>query len=324
LVISVTDQNFLSVKPMTQHCNQETSSRNPSANITVYTPESLVRNPIHLLRGMFHDLNAGRELAWRMWVRDISAAYRQTYLGLLWAFISPITGSIVWLFMYFSGIVTFRSTTLSYPIYVLTGTIIWSIFTDSIWSPIGQVNGARGMLARINFPREALVLCGIYHILFNNAIKISILLITLMLLRIYPGWDTLGIHTGWTLIWFPFGILSLILTGTAIGLFFTPLGMLYTDIGRVLGMALQFMMYISPVVFTLESIENTHLAWLSTLYKINPLSPLILTARDWLTGLSPSYLGYFLLINVVSIFFLIISWTVYRIAMPIIIERISA
>jgi hypothetical protein len=39
---------------------------------------------------MPRDLLASRELAWRLAVHDISAQYRQTFLGALWAFILPL------------------------------------------------------------------------------------------------------------------------------------------------------------------------------------------------------------------------------------------
>lgn len=38
-------------------------------NVIIYTPESSLRHPSHLLRDMFKDLFAGRELAWRLTVR---------------------------------------------------------------------------------------------------------------------------------------------------------------------------------------------------------------------------------------------------------------
>ena len=42
----------------------------PHTALTVYTPESELRSPGRLLRAMFRDLLASRELAWRLLVRD--------------------------------------------------------------------------------------------------------------------------------------------------------------------------------------------------------------------------------------------------------------
>jgi len=260
--------------------------------------------------GMFRDLIAGRELAWRLAVRDISAHYRQTALGLLWAFFLPLANTVTWIFLSSSGIVNIRNTNVPLPIFIFTGTMIWAIFMDAVNAPLQQTMGAKQMLAKINFPREALILSGIYQAMFNGAIKIILMLLVLIIFKIYPGW---------TLVFFPFAILSLILTGTAIGLLLTPVGMLYTDIGKSLPLLMQFLMYLSPVVYPIPSTS-----WAYPIVKSNPITPLILTTRDWLTGFSPEYLGYFLIVNSFVIALLLVVWIIYRVSMPILIERMSA
>ncbi|QFY90656.1 ABC transporter permease [Magnetovirga frankeli] len=278
--------------------------------VTIYTPESSLRNPAKLLREMLGDLLAGRELAWQLAVRDIKAQYRQTALGLLWAFILPLANTAVWLFIQGSGIVTIQSTTLPYPVYVFTGTILWAIFMDAVNAPLQQTLAAKPMLAKINFPREALVLSGIYQTLFNAGIKIAVLLAALLIMGVLPSWG---------LLLFPLAVLSLILAGTALGLVFTPVGMLYTDIGKGLPLLLQFLMYLTPVVFPMPSS-----GWAATLFQLNPLTPLILTARDLLTGFTPEYWDSFLVVNAAMLILLGLMWVVYRAAMPILIERMSA
>jgi lipopolysaccharide transport system permease protein len=259
---------------------------------------------------MAKDLIESRELAWRLTVRDISAQYRQAFLGILWAFILPLANTIAWLFLTGTGIIAVSDTELPYPVYVFTGTMLWAIFMDALNAPLQQVNAAKAMLAKLNFPREALIVSGIYQTLFNASIKIVLLLCTMIIMGVNPGFG---------LLLFPFGIFSLVLVGTAIGLLITPIGMLYTDVGRGLPLLMQFLMYVTPVVFPMPK-EG----WAATLFAFNPLTPVILTSRDWLTGISPGYLESFLLVNVVTWFVLLIVWVVYRLAMPILIERMSA
>jgi len=278
--------------------------------ITVYTPDSSLSTPLIMVREMFRDLFASRELAWRLAVRDLRAQYRQAFLGILWAFILPLANTVTWIFLSRAGIVSVGETALPYPVYVFTGTMLWAILMDAMTAPLQQTNAARGMLAKLNFPREALVVSGIYQTLFNAGIKIALLIGALILLGMNPGWNALL---------FPLGILSLILVGTAIGLLITPVGMLYTDVGRAIPLLMQFLMYLSPVVFPMPK-EG----WAATLFKINPLTPLIVTARDWLTGFSPEFLGYFLAVNAAALALLLVVWAAYRLAMPILIERMSA
>jgi lipopolysaccharide transport system permease protein len=278
--------------------------------MNVYTPDSSMRHPIRMIVEMLQDLFAGRELAWQLAVRDIRAQYRQTALGLLWAFILPLAHTLTWIFLNGSGIVSVRDTNLPYPVYVFTGTMIWAIFMEAVNAPLKQTTAAKQMLAKINFSREALIVSGIYQNLFNGGIKVVLLLSVLIFLGIYPDW---------TIVLFPLGILSLILAGTTLGLLLTPVGMLYTDIGKSLPLLMQFLMYLTPVVFPMPTS-----GWSLIVYKLNPLTPLVLTARDWLTGFSPEHLGYFIVVNAGLIALLLVVWIIYRAAMPILIERISA
>jgi len=138
------------------------------------------------------------------------------------------------------------------------------------------VSANKALLAKIKFPREALIVSGVYQTLFNAAIKLGILLLVLPFLGVHPGWGGLLI---------PVGLLSLVLTGTAVGLMITSLGVLYGDIGRGIPLITQFLMYLSPVVFPLATT-----GWTATLMRLNPLTPLILNARAWFTGEPPGRL----------------------------------
>lgn len=278
--------------------------------VIAYTPASSLRQPLKLVGDMFLDLWRGRELAWRLAVRDISAQYRQAALGLLWAFILPLANTLTWMFLNGSGIVNVGATELPYPVYVFTGTLLWAVFMDALNAPLQQTTAARPMLAKIKFPREALIVSGIYQTLFNAGIKIVLLLAALVLFGIYPGWS---------LLLFPLAILSLVFTGTAIGLLLTPVGLLYTDVAKSLPLLVQFVMYLTPVVFPMP--ES---GWAAAIFKLNPVTPLILTARDWLTGFPAAWLTEFLWVNAAVILLLALVWIVYRVAMPVIIERMSA
>lgn len=278
--------------------------------VVIYTPESLLANPWIMMRAMLHDLIAGRELAWRLAIRDISAQYRQTFLGFIWALILPLANTVIWIFLSSSGVVVVADAGIPYPVYVFVGTMLWAIFMDAFNAPLQGTIASKAMLAKINFPREAIIISGIYQALFNSAIKMVLVLIAISMLGIIPGWGVLLL---------PVGVLSLILVGTALGLMITPVGLLYNDVGKALPLLMQFMMYATPVVFAMpkEGIA-------STLFLLNPITPIILTVRDWVTGQIPEMLGYFLAVNFVAFLLLIVVWIIYRLAMPILIERMSA
>ena len=263
-----------------------------------------------LLKAALLDIYSSRFLARQLAERDIKAQYRQSYLGIFWAFFMPLATALVWIFLNSSGTVKLSDTGVPYPVYAFSGTLIWSIIVASINSPMQSTNAARGILTKINFPKEALIISGIFKLLFDSSIKVILLVLFILVYGV-------GFH--WSLLLFPLAILGAILFGTSVGLLITPLGLLYSDIGRIIKFGMQFLMYVTPVVY---AIPKTGL--MKTIMTWNPFSPIILTARDLVVGFTPEHITYFLCIIVICIPLLFLGLIFYRISIPIIVERLSA
>ncbi|TDP00889.1 lipopolysaccharide transport system permease protein [Flavobacterium sp. 245] len=263
-----------------------------------------------LLKESLSDMYTSRFLAKQLAIRDIKAQYRQSYLGIIWAFITPLSTALVWIILSKSGTVTLSDTGVPYPVFVFSGTLLWSILIESINAPMANTNGAKGILSKINFPKEALILMGVYKLLSNSFVKIVLLLVFLIVYGV-------GFH--YSILLFPLAFLGIIFFGTSIGLFITPLGMLYNDISKIISMGLSFLMYATPVVY---AIPKTGL--LKTLMEINPLTPLLLTTRNLLFGQDLDYLIYYFGVFAVCIPLFFLGLVFYRISIPIIVERMSA
>ncbi len=277
---------------------------------TIYTPEAEIRRPGVLLRNMMRDLGSSRELAWRLAQRDIKAQYRQSYLGYLWAFIIPLATTVTWVYLNVTGVVRVEDTAIPYPVYVFTGTMLWQVLVEAVQSPLQQVGMARGMITKLNFPREAVVLSGLIKVASNVGIKLLLLVPAVLLLGVRPDAHLLLL---------PFALAALVVLGMAFGLLLAPIGMLYSDIARGIPLVAQFVMYLTPVVFALP----TH-GWLAAVCNWNPATPLILTARAWLTGSSSPMIGYFFVVFFGSLILLFVSWLIYRITIPVLIERMGS
>jgi len=278
--------------------------------VTTYTPEAEIRRPGLLLRNMMRDLGNSRELAWRLAQRDIKAQYRQSYLGYLWAFIIPLATTVTWVYLNVAGVVRVEDTTIPYPVYVFTGTMLWQVLVEAVQSPLQQVGMARGMITKLNFPREAVVLSGLIKVSSNVGIKLLLLVPAVLLLGVKPDMHVLLL---------PIGLAALVVFGMAVGLLLAPIGMLYSDIAKGIPLVAQFVMYLTPVVFAVPS--N---GWLAAICNWNPATPLIMTARSWLTGSSSPMIGYFIVVFCASLLLLFVSWLIYRITIPVLIERMGS
>ncbi len=150
------------------------------------------------------DIWAGRELAWRLFIRDLSAQYRQTFLGYIWAFLPPLVASMTFIFLNSQGIVSISGTGIPYPAFAMMGTLLWQVFVDAIQSPIGSFNSAKSMLAKINFPREAILLGGLYMVIFNFFVRLFLVVAVMIF------WQ---VPVDSSVLFFPFAMCALLLTG---------------------------------------------------------------------------------------------------------------
>lgn len=276
----------------------------------VYSPESRIRHPLQLFREMWRDLLASRELAWRLLVRDISAQYRQSLLGIFWAFIPPVITAAGFTLAKSNGIVNIGNTELPYAAYVMFSMSLWQTFVEAINGPVQAVTSAKSMLARINFPREALIVSKLGEVFFNFGIK---------LILIFGLFIWYKIPVTWSLILAPVALIHLVLLGTFIGLLLAPMGALYQDFSKGLTLFTGFWLFITPVVYPIPSTGA-----FSSIVKLNPVTPLLVTTRELATtGVISDPQGFWIA-SLIAILGLLLAWIIYRLAMPFVVERISS
>jgi lipopolysaccharide transport system permease protein len=286
------------------------SQERASMRTVVYSPQAILRDPRTLLKEMGRDLLRGRELAWRLAVRDIRAQYRASFLSYLWAFLTPLATTTMWVFMSATGVVKVAVTDMPYPAFVFSGTMLWQILTEAITAPQTQISSSQSMLVKLNFPRESLIMAGVLKVLFSVLVKTAILVPAILLFGVVPDWH---------LVLFPLAMLALVVVGTAIGLLLVPIGTLYSDVGRIVPMGMQFLMYLTPVVYALPKI-----GMMATLIHWNPFTPLIMTGRAWLTGSARAMPMQFLVVLGTSFLLLLLGWVLFRLAMTVLVERMGS
>lgn len=276
----------------------------------IYTPESMLRHPVQLFRQMGRDLLASRELAWRLMVRDISAQYRQSFLGIAWAFLPPIVMAAGFTLAGEANVINVGATDLPYPAYVMFSTALWQTFVEALNGPVQAVTTAKPMLARVNFPREAIILAKLGEVFFNFAIKIILIVALFIWFRV---------PVSWTVILAPVALIHLILLGTFIGTLLSPLGVLYQDVSKALTMITGFWLFLTPVIYPVPSGGT-----FATLVKLNPVTPLLVTTRELATtGIISDPVGFWV-VSAITLVGLLLTWVAFRLAMPYVIERVSS
>lgn len=276
----------------------------------IYTPESKIKSPSLLFKQMWRDLLAARGLAWQLMIRDLKAQYRQSFLGVFWAFLPPIFMAAGFTLAGESNVIAIGKTELPYPAYVMFSTALWQTFIEALNGPIQAVTQAKPMLARVNFPREAIILSKLGELCFNFGIKL-LLIISLFI------WFKVSIT--WKILLAPVALIHLVLFGTFIGILLAPLGILYQDVGKGISMITSFWLFITPVVYPVPT-EGTF----AFLVRLNPVTPLLITVRELATTGIVTQEAQFWIVSVITFIGLFTTWIFFRLAMPYVIERVSS
>jgi lipopolysaccharide transport system permease protein len=104
-----------------------------------------------------------------------------------------------------------------------------------------------------------------------------------------------------------------------IGILIMPVGLLYKDIQSALLIATSGLVFVTPVAYppTMEGL-------LGKIMRLNPVTPLLSGAKDLVfTGIPENTTSFFLVFSI-TLVFLFLGWFIYRLALPIIVERIGA
>ena len=275
----------------------------------IHTVESKIHHPRLLFGEMLGDVIASRELAWRLLVRNIKAQYRQSFLGIFWALIPPALTAIGCTFASNAGIINVGNTDIPYPAYVMLSTTLWQTFLAAFHGPGIALKSSRSLLTQVKFPHEAIIISQLGQIFFDLLVKL------IFVVLIFWGFK---VPISWMIVFAPFAFLSLIFLGTAIGLLLVPIISLIKDVANSLQIVILVWFFITPVAFPMP---NGGI--MSVIIRLNPVTPLLVTAREMITTGELSFFVAFVLMSLLSWLLLLIGWLVFRLSMPFLIERIS-
>ncbi|MEK7703748.1 MAG: ABC transporter permease [Myxococcota bacterium] len=275
-----------------------------------YSADSPLRSPRRFLREWREDVGLSWTLGWQLLRREVTAQHRQSVLGYAWVLVPPLATTLVWTFLQRHALVGIATHDVPYPAFLLTGTTLWGTFVDALRAPLKAVGNAGSMITKVRFPREALLVAGVGEVLFNAAVRSVLLLFVLLAYRVSLTWTVLAV---------PLGMLALVGLGTGLGLLVAPVGLLYHDVGRAVTVLSQIWLYLTPVVYPAPT------QWPATLVvSLNPVSPLLVTTRDWLLVGSASDAHGFLAMVLLTAMLLVVGLTLYRVALPVVIERLGS
>lgn len=176
--------------------------------------------------------------------RELKRKYARSYLGILWSVLNPLLSMVV-LSLIFSQI--FRRSIENYPIYYLTGYLLWQAFTGATSTAMTTLTDNRLLLLKVKFPMELLLFARVYTAMVNLMYSLAAYVVMLMVFRVSFKWTML--------LFLP---ILLLLFLFAMGLSFL-LALAYASFGDVkylYSVALTLWMYCSAIFYPAEQLEG--------------------------------------------------------------------
>ncbi len=279
--------------------------------VTTFGAESTVSSPGKFLGEMWRDLVQSRQLAGMLAYRDLKAQFRQSFLGWFWLLIPPIAWTVGLTVLRDNNLADLGTTDIYYPAYVLISMSMWQMFQAALRGPMAAFAMNRGILTKVRFPREAIILA--------DVMKLGVEIVVYLLL-IVGAFVFYKIPVTWAVLLFPGAYLVLVLLGTTFGLLLAPVGLLYRDIGAMLPYLMMAGMVITPVIFPMP--DNTGV--FATVVRLNPVTPVLVTARELATSQPLTQLPEFFLVSGMTVIGLVVAMAILRAATPQIVERWSS
>ncbi|MGL4514094.1 MAG: ABC transporter permease [Lacipirellulaceae bacterium] len=206
-----------------------------------------------------------RDLLTALGMRDVLLVYKQTLLGVAWVVLQPLLGAAIFAFV-FGVLADMPSGKLPYFVFAFAGMLGWTMFSATLTAAsLVMVNNAH-LVSKIYFPRLLLPLSSAFQPVVNFGVG---LLLMAVLMEIY------GVAPTWRLLMLPLATALLLAFALGLGFWCSSVMVRYRDVRFVVPVAVQFLLYASPVGYSLAALGDKVPGPWQAAYLLNPLASLM-------------------------------------------------
>jgi ABC-2 type transport system permease protein len=246
------------------------SSANPDS--PGYVTVNAVGGAATTFRGMVREVWSFRELLRNLVAKDLKVKYKDSALGFLWTLVRPL----LYLAVYAVAIGIFLGAGRTIPdfgVYLFTGLLAWTLFTDIVGGATGAIVGNAGLVKKVYFPRELIVFSVVGAAFVNVLLQGVVLVLAYVVTGSWPSLTDLYLV--------PLAIVVLVLFATALGLTLSALNVYLRDTQYLVEVALLLWFWMTPIVYDWTRVReqlvvNNDLQWLFQLYMANPMTNVVL------------------------------------------------
>lgn len=196
--------------------------------------------------------------------REIKRKYSRSYLGIVWSVLNPLLMMTV-LSMIFTQI--FDRAIENYPIYYLSGYILWHMFTGATNAAMTTLLDNKNMLIKVRLPMEIFVIARVYTALVNLGYSLIAYIVMLIIFRI---------QIRVTVLFFPVIILFILMFSLGVSFVLSTAYVFFGDVKHLYSVILTLWMYCSAIFYPVDRLEGV----IRTVIEFNPIYEYISATRN--------------------------------------------
>ncbi len=204
------------------------------------------------------NISKKRELIFHLAISNIKIRFKDTYLGFLWTGLEPLFTFLI-LYLVFTSI---RSTGENFAIYLISGVMLYHIFTRGTMGGLGSLRGNVGIIKSLNVKREIFPVAATIAMAILSVIEVGVLIGLMPFFQFTPGL---------TILLIPIPIILMLILVLGMSYLLSIINVFVKDIQTFWGIAVTALFFISPIFWYIKDTDGL----LLTIHSINPVGQLI-------------------------------------------------
>ncbi len=211
--------------------------------------------------------------------RDFKIKYKRSVLGVLWSFVNPLFMMLVQ-YVVFSTI--FQTDIPNYPVYLLTGIVLFNFFNESTNISLYAITGNAGLITKVYVPKYIYPMSKV----FSGGINLLISLIPMLILAFATG---IRFKKAWLLL--PYVLCCLFVFCMGMAFLLSAVMVFFRDMQFIWSVFCMVFTYATPIFYPESILPET----MKGILAVNPMYHYICFFRTIiLYGISPQPRQFFI------------------------------
>jgi len=214
---------------------------------------------------------------------QLKVKYKSNYLGFFWSILNPLLMMVILSFVFTLIIradIRDDYPNVAYPVFLLLGQVFWRFFQMGTNHGMQSVIMHSGIIKRVYFPREIVVVASVLASLFIAILELLVFFGVLGLFQLYfyhTSQALIPVHVGFVFIFVFLGMTALLVLG--LSFFLASIYVRYRDINEIWQVVTTAGFFLTPIIYSVSFFSQSGIPWVNPILTINPLARLIPMSR---------------------------------------------